>query len=64
MHMRNFAIQSLFEHDLLRLKRVPTGDNSSDELNKHAPRVLFIRHTDYIIGQTNPQYMAVHSTVL
>ena len=56
---RHFALQTWTEQDLLQLKRIPTGDNSSDALTKNTPRILFNRHTDFLLGRTVPQYAPI-----
>ena len=62
--IRHFAILSWVEQDLITLKRVPTNDNSSDALTKNTPRILFNRHADYILGRTQPEYVASRTDVL
>ena len=59
---RHFALQSWVEQDLVQLERVPTNDNSSDALTKNTPRVLFNRHSDYLLGRTIPQYAPVYTS--
>ena len=61
---RYFALQSWVEQDLLLLKSIPTNDNSSDAMTKNTPRLLFNRHTDFILGRTRPDYAAtsVHAS--
>ena len=61
---RSFALLSWVEQDLITLKRVPTSDNSADALTKNTPRILFNRHTDYILGRTPPDYVTVNTSVL
>ena len=61
---RSFALLSWVEQDLITLKRVPTSDNSADALTKNTPRILFNRHTDYILGKTPPDYVTVNTSVL
>ena len=53
---RYFALQSWVEQDLVLLKSIPTGDNSSDALTKNVPKILYNRHMDYILGRTIPEY--------
>ena len=60
---RHFAIQSWVEQDLIELQRIPTNDNSSDSLTKNTPRLLFNRHTDYVLGRSIPQYSPVYTTI-
>ena len=57
MDMRNFAIQSWVKQDILRLKHIPTSDNSSDSLTKNIPRILYNHHTDFILGKMVPKYV-------
>ena len=54
---RYFALQSWIEEDLLHLMHIPTTDNSSDAMTKNTPRLLFNRHTDFILGRTVPAYV-------
>ena len=54
---RYFALQSWVEQDLVLLKSIPTSDNSADAMTKNTPRILFNRHTDYILGRTIPEYV-------
>ena len=63
MDMRHFALQQWVEQDLIVLKHIGTGDNSSDSLTKNTPRVLFNRHNDFILGRTIPQYAILNNTV-
>jgi len=58
-----FAIQSWVEQDLLRFKHISTSDNSSDALTKNVPRILFNRHSDFILGRTVPDYVTNTSSV-
>ena len=46
--------------DLLQLKRVPTGDNSADALTKNTPRILFNRHTDFLLGKSIPKFSPIY----
>ena len=63
MDMRHFALQQWVEQDLIVLKHIPTGDNSSDSLTKSTPRVLFTRHNDFILRRIIPQYSILNNTV-
>ena len=58
---RHFAILSWVEQDLLTLKRIPTGDNSSDSMTKNTPKILFNRHKDHIMGFTKPTYVDTYT---
>ena len=58
---RRFALQTWVEEDLIQLERIPTNNNSSNTLTKNTPRILFNCHTDYLLGNTIPQYAPVYT---
>ena len=51
---RYFALHSWVEQDLILPKSISTNDNSSDDLTKNTPRLMFNRHMDFILGRTIP----------
>ena len=60
---RHFALQSWVERNLLLLKSMSTHDNSSDAMTKNAPKLLFNRHIDFIIGRSPPEYAKFNKNI-
>ena len=50
------AIADWIERDLLKLERVDTSVNLSDQMTKLLSRILFHQHNDYILGHVPPGY--------
>ena len=56
MDIRWFALCDWVERDLVILQRVPTSLNLADHFTKRLDRILFYRHTDYIMGRVTPPH--------
>jgi hypothetical protein len=56
MDIKQFVLQDWILLDLIRLKRISTGDNYTDVMTKATARTLFYRHMNYILGKIPPNY--------
>ena len=56
MDIRWFALCDWVERDLVILQRVSTSLNLADHFTKCLDRILFYRHTDYIMGRVTPPH--------
>ena len=54
---RYFAILEWSQTDQVKIKKIDTADNASDNLTKPNGRILFYRHTDTILGKRKPLYI-------
>jgi hypothetical protein len=55
-----YALCDWVEPDLIRLERVDTSINISNHLTKALSRILFYRHTNYLLGHIPPKYSPVY----
>ncbi len=58
--IKYFALCDWVKRDLIHLERIDTSINISDHLTKSLPRILFHRHTDYLLGHIPPKYLPVY----
>ena len=57
MEIKEFAILSWVERDLLNIQHIKTTLNVSDVLTKSTARIIFHRHNDIVMGKINPHYL-------
>ena len=55
--IREFAIQSWVEQDMIQLQHISTHINSSDVQTKSTAKILFHRHNDILMGKMQPSYL-------
>ena len=58
--IKYFALCDWVERDLIILERIDTSINVADHLTKTLSRILFHRHTDYLLGHIPPKYSPIH----
>jgi hypothetical protein len=56
-----FALCEWVERNLIHLKRIDTSINITDHLTKPLSKILFHRHTNYLLGHIPSNYSPVHS---
>ena len=58
IEIKDFALQSWVERDIIDILRIKTSLNTSDYLTKSAPRIIFHRHNDINMGKICPKYLS------
>ena len=56
---RYFAILEWTKTEQIRIRKIDTSDNVSDNLTKPNGRVLFYRHADTMLGKRKPLYVSI-----
>ena len=54
--IKNFAIIDWVQRDLIKVNKIGTSDNASDNLTKANTKTLFYRHADTMMGKRRPPY--------
>ena len=54
---RHFPILLWVEQDLIKLRIIPTGNNSDDAMTKDTLKIIFICQKDHIMGNNKPEYV-------
>ena len=62
--IKYFSLCDWVEMDLMKLERVDTSINLADNLTKPLGRVLFHRHSDFILGHVPPSYSPVYKQAI
>ena len=62
--IKYFALCDWVERDLIHLERIDTSINIADHLTKALSRILFHRHTDFLLGHVPPKYSPVYQHAL
>ena len=60
---RYFAILEWSQTDQIKIKKIDTAENASDNLTKANGRILFYRHADTLLGKRLPLYVKYDTTV-
>ena len=64
INIKYFALCEWVERDLIHFKWIDTSINMSDHLTKALSRILFHRHTDYLLGHVPPTYLPFYTHAL
>ena len=51
--IKHFALLDWVENDMIKLQRIATSINSTDNLTKSTPRIIFHQHNNIIMGRFN-----------
>jgi hypothetical protein len=62
--IKYFALCDWIERDLIHLKRIDTSINIADHLTKPLTRILFHRHSDFLLGHVPPKYSPVYQQAI
>ena len=62
--IKYFALCDWVERDLIHLERIDTSINIADHLTKALSRILFHRHTDFLLGHVLPKYSPVYQQAI
>ena len=62
--IKYFALCEWVERDLIHLERIDTSINIADHLTKSLSRILFHRHSDFLLGHVPPKYSPVYQQAI